>query len=186
MCAFANDHGVPACDIIIESEAGDSIENALYVAPMLMQMGVADVALVTSKFHIPRMKHYFESVLMAFAVLNHSTAVAAAAAAAALVAVATGGAEAGAGAGVDRVAKFTGHGFRLSYVGADDGYTNETRRLRLRKEELLVMRSKHMLLRTTKQRVCPVPCYLRRENSNSATSIPPALPVSHPPPATAV
>lgn len=44
------------------------------------------------------------------------------------------------------------------------------------------MRSKHMLLRTTKQRVCPVPCYLRRENSNSATSIPPALPVSHPPP----
>jgi hypothetical protein len=184
MCDYAVAQGVPATDIIVEAEACDSIENALYVSPLLMQMGVRDVVLVTSKFHVPRMKHYFEFVLTAFAALNHATAAADVTAKAAAAQAAAGIAGISSDASSSRysssfgagLGRFTGHDFRLAYVGAEDGYTDETRQLRLRKEELLIVRSRHVLISTARERVCPVPCHLRRDPPSPAKPATPATP----------
>jgi uncharacterized SAM-binding protein YcdF (DUF218 family) len=107
MMEYAMSKGVPACHILTDKEAKDSIQNAIFVAPLLIRLGVRNVTVVTSSFHTPRMKHYFTSILKAY--------------------------------------DETGEVFSLSYVGADDGYTDIERRGRIRKEKLLIVRSQPLL-----------------------------------------
>jgi hypothetical protein len=107
MMEYAMSKGVPSCHILTDKEAKDSIQNAIFVAPLLIRLGVRNVTVITSSFHIPRMKHYFSSILRAY--------------------------------------DEKGEIFSLSYAGADDGYTDEERKGRIRKEELLIVRSQPLL-----------------------------------------
>jgi len=53
------DLGVPASDIILESESRDTAENAAYVRRLMDAHGFRRAVLVTSGYHLPRALHLF-------------------------------------------------------------------------------------------------------------------------------
>ena len=55
--------GVPADCIVIEDQARNSIENALFCLPILQGNRVQHMVLVTSDYHLPRCRLLFEMVL---------------------------------------------------------------------------------------------------------------------------
>ena len=58
--------GVPSKRILTDCQAKDTIQNALLVVPLLIRLGVEDVTIVTSEFHVRRSKHYFETIFEAY------------------------------------------------------------------------------------------------------------------------
>jgi uncharacterized SAM-binding protein YcdF (DUF218 family) len=54
--------GIPEDAIEMEKESFNTIENAFYCIPILQEMRVSEVILLTSNFHIPRASYIFESV----------------------------------------------------------------------------------------------------------------------------
>lgn len=58
--------GVPSSRILTDCQAKDTIQNALLVVPLLVRLGIEEVSVVTSEFHVRRSKHYFETILAAY------------------------------------------------------------------------------------------------------------------------
>merc|ERR1712160_161846 len=54
--------GIPAEMILRETEAFNTIENAIYALPMLRELSTKQVVVVTSDFHMPRAMVVFETV----------------------------------------------------------------------------------------------------------------------------
>ncbi|KAK9833923.1 hypothetical protein WJX74_010035 [Apatococcus lobatus] len=54
--------GIPASGIIIEEQATNTLENALYSLPCLVALHVMHAAVVTSDYHMPRARLMFEAV----------------------------------------------------------------------------------------------------------------------------
>ncbi|HET6346817.1 MAG TPA: YdcF family protein [Myxococcota bacterium] len=56
-------HGVPASHIVLESESLHTFHNADYVAPLLAELGVDHVILVTDAFHMGRSRRLLRDAL---------------------------------------------------------------------------------------------------------------------------
>lgn len=54
MRAWLQRHGVPAANIVVEDQAQNTLENAQRVAPLLKELGLRRVLLVTERFHMRR------------------------------------------------------------------------------------------------------------------------------------
>ncbi len=54
--------GVPAASIVLEDQSKNTRDEAVFVAPMLRQLGVSRVVLVTSDFHMRRSMAVFRAV----------------------------------------------------------------------------------------------------------------------------
>lgn len=59
--------GVPEASIFLEPQADNTVQNAIYSAPILKSLGACHVVLVSSDFHLPRALYTFEAVFEALA-----------------------------------------------------------------------------------------------------------------------
>ena len=55
-------HGVPYRRILTDCQAKDTIQNALLVAPLCVRLGIRSITVITSDFHLPRSKFYFDQI----------------------------------------------------------------------------------------------------------------------------
>lgn len=56
--------GVPPDFLILEEKSQNTLQNAHYSLPLLKSLGVAQVVLVTSDFHMPRASYLFEAYFL--------------------------------------------------------------------------------------------------------------------------
>ena len=55
--------GVPLDAMILEQESANTLQNAYYSVPILQQLGIRKMLLITSDFHMPRALYLFEAYL---------------------------------------------------------------------------------------------------------------------------
>ena len=59
-------HDVPATDILACVESANTLEDALFAKPIIEQHGFTELIVVTSDFHIPRVRFLFEHIFPNF------------------------------------------------------------------------------------------------------------------------
>ena len=59
-------HGIPFRRILTDCQAKDTIQNALLVAPLCVRLGIRAITVITSDFHLPRSKFYFDQIFDAY------------------------------------------------------------------------------------------------------------------------
>ena len=151
-------HGVPYRRILTDCQAKDTIQNALLVAPLCVRLGIRSITVITSDFHLPRSKFYFDQIFDAcvrcsclVAPNESATALACSCTRARTLSLSrslslslSSPAHAAAAALPSRSYGGEKH-FDITYAGVEDRLGDAERRDRDRKERLLIVRSTPLL-----------------------------------------
>lgn len=68
MKELAEFHGIPSSRIILEKEALSTVDNAHFSKSILNEMGITNVTVITSDFHMERTKLIFTRILKKFTI----------------------------------------------------------------------------------------------------------------------
>ena len=147
-------HGVPHRRILTDCQAKDTIQNALLVAPLCVRLGIRAITVITSDFHLPRSKFYFDQIFDAyvlpslfFSVANEWLRPRSCSCARRRVLTIPPPAPAALGIRCSLVSRSYGgeKHFDITYAGVEDRLGDAERRDRDRKERLLIVRSTPLL-----------------------------------------